>query len=398
MGKDLKGRELGVGIYQRKDKAYCARFTDRFGVRRSMNNKNLTTLREMLNIAMYEDKVLKKSTAHDYTVDEWYQQWISLYKEGVIKPQVVFQYKEKYQKYIKPELGDIKLSNINAVMIRKFIKPYELAGKKGNIEFFRKILHDMFERAIENEIMTGKNPAKAIKIPKMETYKQKSLLIREEEMFLNYSKGRQYYYAYITQLNTGLRFGEMAALRDEDIDLKNRKIYVRHTLIYTRKEGRDDYIYRLGSPKTKSSNRVVLMNDDCKAAIKAQMKIREVWRKKYFEEVDNDELLTLIFTTRTGKPIKNSSYNYSLKRIVNNIRSSEDSDFRSISSHDLRHTFATRCFEANMSPKVVQALMGHESLKMTMDLYTHVTSDIESAELEKLNNLGNGTKLVQNAF
>lgn len=107
----------------------------------------------------------------------------------------------------------------------------------------------------------------------------------------------------------------------------------------------------------------------------------------------------MIFKTRIASPITERSFRESIKTVVRNInknRKEGEEEFADFSPHTFRHTFATRCFENGVQPKVIQELMGHSSMRMTMDLYTHVTEEKKRTEIE-LNCIGmlpTGVKLV----
>lgn len=92
MGKSLKGKELGAGLYQRKDGKYCGRFYDRFGIRRYVYGKTISETKEKLNTAMYEDKMEMNVADNTVTLDEWYQKWLEIYKYKVIAPSTRVQY------------------------------------------------------------------------------------------------------------------------------------------------------------------------------------------------------------------------------------------------------------------------------------------------------------------
>lgn len=89
MGKDLRGKELGVGLYQRKDKRYSARYTNQYGKRMEFYDFKLSVVKKWLNDARYEDEHGLSGTGEKVTVTEWFEKWIKLYKEGVVKDNTV---------------------------------------------------------------------------------------------------------------------------------------------------------------------------------------------------------------------------------------------------------------------------------------------------------------------
>ena len=112
-----------------------------------------------------------------------------------------------------------------------------------------------------------------------------------------------------------------------------------------------------------------------------QIALKEVVKSKRPKQ-QNDYL----FVTKFNTPINSQIYSDAIKAVIRqiNLTRSFDNEFEVFSGHTFRHTFATRCFESGIEPKVVQSYLGHASLKMTMDLYTHVTKDKSSADIEKI--------------
>ena len=110
MGKDLKGKELGVGLSQRKDGRYQARFTTPSNKRIEKNFNRLVDARNWLSEEKYKSKLINDC---NITVDEWYNIWITTYKEGIVADNTTKNYKDRYRYNIKKKIGDIPLNNVN---------------------------------------------------------------------------------------------------------------------------------------------------------------------------------------------------------------------------------------------------------------------------------------------
>ena len=123
------------------------------------------------------------------------------------------------------------------------------------------------------------------------------------------------------------------------------------------------------------------MNSECVKYMEKQLELKEVLAKKRPKE-QNDYL----FVTKFNTPLNSQIYSDAIRAVIReiNIMRSVENEMPNFSGHTLRHTFATRCFEAGVEAKVVQSYLGHASLKMTMDLYTHVTDDKSSLDIEKI--------------
>lgn len=104
MGKDLKGKELGEGIYQQSNGTYCARFVDKFGKRKSKRSKKLQEVKQWLVDTRYIDEHSDLEHASNMTDDYWFEYWISI-KEKTVRPNTVRNYKERYHINIKKVIG-----------------------------------------------------------------------------------------------------------------------------------------------------------------------------------------------------------------------------------------------------------------------------------------------------
>lgn len=385
MGKDLKGKELGKGISQRKDGRYQARFTDRFGKRRCVYG---ITLKEVKNALMSEvvDNYSKNNVVDsNMTLDQWYEKWMRVYKEPVLKPSTIRIYIRTYHCYIKPVLGRLPLSSITKLMVTDLLNGLGKRLHKSTVNNIRTVLCDLFSYAMDNDLCT-KNPAKGIKIIGTDRRKIVTLSREDQRDFFFMAKGCFYYNLYVVAVNTGLRSGELRALTLDDIDFENNTINVTKTLTYFRKSSKDDFLgYKISIPKTKSSIRTVPMNSICRKAIEDQVQQLNTLPPI---DYDSDVLGKLLFVTRNNRPLMDEVLGSSIRTVrnnVNKIRASQNQPLMpKFSAHTFRHTFATRCFEAGIPPKTVQSYLGHTNIQMTMDIYTEVLSDKKMNDIKLL--------------
>lgn len=166
----------------------------------------------------------------------------------------------------------------------------------------------------------------------------------------------------LVQLYTGLCVGEVLALATEDIDFNKKIIYVRKTVTVDK----DGYLVVKQGAKTYSGKREVPLGPILTNALKEQI--------NYIIPNENN----LLFTFQ-GKIIKSSTINTVLKRIRKQLQLPN-----TISNHTLRHTFGTRCIESGMSPVVVQRIMGHKDIKVTLNTYTSVLNQFKNEEYNKV--------------
>ena len=386
MGKDLKGKELGTGLCQKKDGRYSARFTRKNGSRIEKNFTKVTDAREWLTEQKYLDSTIGTG---DMTVDDWYKHWIINFKKDIVAANTYKNYRIRYKKNIKDSIGKMKLYDVKQIHCQQILNEmYECAEySRGTMEQTQITMHAIFKGAIENGYLY-RNPAEGLKIKRRDNEEERRVLTREEQReFVEYAKDTMYGNAYRLVLQTGLRPGEVGGLKWEDIDFEKRTIFVQRTLLQDPSKGG----FYLGAPKTRDSKRIIPLTNEAIEIIKDQKQRQKKLRAR---SKDWDKTWDgLVFTTINGKPVGGSTFRLMMIRIINNINLDRKLDangkafeeFKHAYMHALRHTFATRCIENGMNPKALQKILGHSTLAVTMDIYVHVTDDQRHLEMEKMN-------------
>lgn len=394
MGKNLKGKELGVGFSQRKDGRYECKVTLN-GKRKTFYNRNLSDLRKMVNDAKYEaEHGICSSNYEKLTLDDWHKIWRDTYKVGHIKGSTLESYDRNYRVHIKDKLGHLLLKDIKPALIQSLVNQlYKSGMASGTIQLIRVILSNMFTFAIQEDLII-KNPCYNLQIPKKPKKVKRALTQEEQNKFMNEAKLRSSYYPiFFTALTTGMRVGEILGLSWSDINFKQATISVNRTLVVSK----DNCKFSFQVPKTVKSKRVIPMNSDLKAFL-ANHKIKQNNLKtehpEMWKPLDMDYAKTLVFTTKKGTPIYNMNVNDGIKTIIDRINNQETqlvkkekrevAKIKTFTMHTLRHTFATRCFELGIEPKIVQELLGHSDISMTMNIYTHTSEKIKRTAIEKI--------------
>lgn len=388
MGKNLKGKEIGQGIIQKSNGRYEARYVDRFGKRRSISGADLKDVKKRFNEAIYENEK-EVNVRCNLKLDEWYEKWMSIYKYDTIRNNTRRNYNQVYKKHISPYLGNFYINDITNMKIRELIKNLDKQGygfeTKNKV---RILLVDMFNKAIFDEFLR-KNPAKGITLKNDSENDVRVLSIEEQKDFFDCCKGTFYDNFFNVAVLTGMRIGEIAALRREDIDFNNKIISVNRTLVYQKYENDDKKTFHFELPKTKTSFRTIPINKQCEIHLKKQCLQKNVVRSKApAEKKVEKQYEDLLFTTKFNTPINSQIMCDAIKKIVNEMNLTRDvtEEILPFSCHCFRHTFATRCFESGIQPKTVQSYLGHATLQMTMDLYTSVLKEHGISEMERLDN------------
>ena len=380
MGKDLNGKELGNGICQRKNGKYCARYVDRFGKRKTIYDDKISEIRKKLALAIAENEN-HISVKENITLDKWFGYWIDVYKKKSVRPNTLREYTHIYNKSISPYIGNYNINSITKSVIQNLILKADDSGYGYEMQNKIKIiLSDMFSKAMDDEFLV-KNPAKSVRIYGKKKISAKALSKDEQEIFFECCAGTFYDNLFNIAVNTGLRPGELFALTEKDINLEEGYIDVNKTLVYQKYLDDDCKVFHVEQPKTSQSYRKVPMNSLCRKYIERQIRQKNVIENKRPKE-KNDYL----FTTKFNTPLNSQIYSDAIKAVIDmiNVSKSCDEEMEYFSGHTFRHTFATRCFEAGVSPKVVQSYLGHATLQMTMDLYTHVMPEKLNSDIERI--------------
>lgn len=260
MGKDLKGKELGVGICQRKDGRYFGRFVSKTSGRtHSFYDMKLSNVRKRLNDAKYEDENGIFSGNDKISVDQWFEVWIDNYKKDVVSNSTYKNYKVSYNKHIKPHIGHKQIAKCRSIDVQNILnKMYDNNFAFGTMNLVRITAHALFEGAVQNNYIS-KNPVnKMVKCKQRDTEDARVLTIQEQNDFMKYSQQSTYFNAYALMLQTGLRSGEIAGLFWNDIDLETNTLYVKRTLLFEKNKGGAYF----GKPKTKTSIRDIPLTNE----------------------------------------------------------------------------------------------------------------------------------------
>lgn len=371
--------KLPSGISQRANGLYMGRFTCQ-GQRYTLYNKNLKKLQKEMIERQYEIEHGIYCRETEITVEGWFETWIKEYKMNSVKAGTISAYTSSFNTYIRKPLGKKKLSQIRPEHVQKLYN--DMSGKyaKSTINLASIVLGGMYKQAVKNGLVL-KNPVALAALPRKRKGKEiRVMKLEEQKIFLQYAKPSHYYTLYVVALNTGMRLGELRALKWENVDFENDVIHVRQTMNYFPGKGT-----MLDTPKTESSVRDIPMLDEVSQILK-QHKIQEEGRRLLLGEKWKADFEGLVFTSPFGKHVNATAVNVDMKQIEDDIHE-HGIEFSHIHPHVLRHTFATRGLERGIPPKVMQELLGHTSITMTLDIYSHVLPDMKAAEIQKLANI-----------
>ena len=307
---------------------------------------------------------------------EWLDFWYQTYVKPQIRPTTQANYEAKIYQHIIPELGKIPLNQLAQKDLQQFYARMKTGGGLIRTEQFGKGLSDSMvrglhaacrsalEKAVQEELIRT-NPAVGCKLPPKRGREMQVLGREELQRFLIQAQAEGYFELFLLDLCTGLRRGELLALQWDDLDFKTGTLTV-NKQVYEVK-GR----LQVSVSKTRASIRRLVLPPG----------VVEVLRQ-YRETVDSRWMFPS--PVKEDVPLTPGAVRRRLQIIL------ERAGCKQIRFHDLRHTFATMALENGMDIKTLSAMLGHVSAATTLDIYTHITSDMLSEAAAKIDRgLGN---------
>lgn len=291
------------------------------------------------------------------TVAEYVREWLKSTK-GSVKPSTYDWYEMIMRIHIVPHLGHLLLSQLTPMHIQTAYRELKESGASAStINGCHRVLRAALNQAVRWELL-HRNPTVGVDKPRKGRREMEVLTSEQVNKLLDAARSRSNYPLYLAAVTTGLREGELLGLRWQDLDLDRKTITITGTL------SRDGEW--IGSPKTKSSARTIPIPTELADELREMPRSSE-----------------LVFTTSTGQPINHANLHRQFKSLLKKAK------LPNIRFHDLRHTHATLLLQAGVHPKIVQERLGHSSISMTMDIYSHVFPHMQSQASDQISEILN---------
>ena len=308
------------------------------------------------------------------TIDEYLDKWLDAAARPRLSERTLADYSEVLKRYVRPKLGNTTLSQLQPLEIQELYSEMQERGLSARtVRGTHVVLSSALKQAVRWRMLFV-NPAQSVELPKRTRREMKALSASEATKFLEAAKEDPHGLVFAFGLVTGMRPEEYLALQWKDIDLQQGTATVQRTLCWRRQKGGGWYF---GEPKTSQSRRTVPFP----ASI-----VRELGRHKARQaetrlKMGRDyQTLDLVFATASGGPLHSENLATRNFRAIRQRASLPSS----ITPYSLRHTCATLLLLAGENPKVVSERLGHSSIVMTLDTYSHVLPSMQQAATEKL--------------
>ena len=339
--------------------------------RRYVTGKTREEVRRKLAKAMSDRDGGLVFDAGSLTVGEYLDRWLSDSMRGTVRQSTYERCGYAVHPHIRPALGRIKLKGLTPVHVRRFYREKLDSGlSPATVHKLHVVLHKALAQAVSDGLIP-RNVAKGVKVSQTRRKEIRPLTPEQTRALLTAARSDRLEALYVLAINTGLRQGELLALKWEDVDLERGVLRVRHTL--TRARGK----VSVGVPKTKKSRRSVELTPAAVEALQAHL-------SRQLEEMDRMGSLYrpggLVFANEIGGLINPSNLrNRSFARLLKHAGLPADTRF-----HDLRHTCATLLLSQNVNPKIVSEMLGHASVAITLDTYSHVLPTMQENAIRAL--------------
>lgn len=369
-----KKKAVGNGagtVYPRKNKegkiiGYLGSYFDPTGKRRYVSAKTKTECRAKLRKAMGDADQGLVFDAGGLTLGQYLDRWLPTIK-GTVRQRTWERYEQLVRVHIKPGIGRKKLKDLTRAHVKAFYADRRERVSARTVQYVHVTLHKALKDALADGLVP-RNVSDGLKPSSAKRHEIDPLTVDQARDFLGTAKGDRLYALYLLAIHYGLRKGELLGLKWADVDLVSGVMQIRRTLSESR-EGRIEESTKSGKGRRVqlSQTAVEALRSRRKEQMEEQLKAGPAWR-------DNGLIFaTTIGTPITGTNLTNRHFNPLLRRVFGEAAPR-------IRFHDLRHTCATIRFVKGQHPKRVQELLGHSSVAITLDIYSHLIPGLDGGE------------------
>ncbi len=374
MGK--RGNGEGSIYFRTSDEKWVGSITLENRKRRVFYGKTRKEVQEKLKVALREQQQGTLVTAPRQTLAQFLTDWLENSQRQSVRPRTYERYEELVRLHIAPALGRYELQKLSAQHLQAFYaKKAEEGLSATTINHFHNVLHKALDTAVKWNLV-ARNVCDLVSPPRRKRYEVHPLTLEQVHKLLAVVEGHEMEALFRLALATGLRRGELMGLKWQDINLDAGTLQVRRILsrVPSKMPGKG---YVEAEPKTQKSRRSVVIAPFALEALKqhrerqreAEIKAGPLWQ-------DHD----FVFCTSIGTHLNPTRDMLDQLKVLLKKAGLPDIRF-----HDLRHSAATLLLSVGVHPKVVQEILGHSQISITMDVYSHVLPGMQQEAMSRLN-------------
>jgi integrase len=294
------------------------------------------------------------------SVGEYLDRWLEESVKGSVKQSTFDSYSMEIRRHVIPAFRRTKLKNLTTDQVRNFRRCKLDEGlSTRTVQYLLFLLRKALQEAVEDGLIP-RNVAHGVKVSQVGKEEVRPLSPEQTNTFLEATSGDRFEALYVLAIHTGLRQGELLGLCWEDVDLDTRTLSVKRTL-----SGAEGSRPVFGTPKTAKSRRTVGLTGTAVETIERHRVAQEEERSRLGPLWHNTGL---VFRSTTSTPVnRHNLMNRSFKPLLEKAGLPQSTRF-----HDLRHTAASLLFSQGTHPKLVQEALGHSTIAVTLDVYSHM--------------------------
>jgi len=348
------------------------------GKRKVFYGKTKKEARDKMNNALYEQQKGTLPTTSKQTVAQFLDHWLENTQKASVRPRTYERYEEVIRLHINPAIGRHQLQKLTAQHIEVFYaKKLEQGLSPRTVNTFHNILHKALDKARKLSLVAV-NVSELVDRPRVEETEINPLSLEQIKALLVVTQGHPLEALLTLALATGMRRGELLGLKWKDIDFEKGTLQVRRIMSRVpsklKTEERKGYVE--AATKTKRSRRSIVVVPFALEALRRHQEHQQATKEKATRWVEND----LVFRTSVGTPLHpDNNIFVPFKELL------KEAMLPNIRFHDLRHSAATLLLSEGVHPKIVQEILGHSNINITLNVYSHVLPGMQQGAMDKMN-------------
>lgn len=309
------------------------------------------------------------------TLAEFLERWLRDYAKPNLSPRGFERYASIIRKHITPDMGSLMLTQLRPEHLQKHYTASLNNGLSARtVRYHHAVIHKALQMAVKWGLVS-RNVADGVDVPRARHPEMQTWDENDVTRFLEAAKDSPYYALFYTALYTGMRRSELLGLKWGDVDFILSQVYINRSLHHLK-----DGSYVFTQPKSAKSRRTIALPPSAFLVLKDHHKKQKLERAVLGIPLTDDNL---VFSQFNGKPLRPNTITRAWAMLV------ARAGLKVIRLHDARHTHASLMLKQGIHPKVVQERLGHTSIQITLDTYSHVVPGLQQAAAERFDKLLN---------